>query len=127
MMRGRPGTSACTSYPCPILKSICLQVRLSEVKPVSGSRRPAENRVREIEIFRIRDLEVAQAALHEARRVAEPFDRARFVGQIVAVLLRAQNRLAQHADAEHLRRLRLPQAVAAFGTADAPPGLRPHP
>lgn len=80
-----------------------------------GSR---ENRFREREVFRVRDLEVAQAALHDARRMARPFDRARLVGQVVPFALRAQDSVAQHADAKHLRRLRLPQRVARLGARD---------
>ncbi len=57
--------------------------------------------------------------------MAKPFDRAGFIGQIVAVRLRAQDGFAQHADAEHLlRRLRLPEAVARFGAGDTAVGLR---
>ena len=52
--------------------------------------------------------------------MTEPFDGARFVGEIVAVLARALDRVAQHAEPEHLRRLRLPQAVARFRARDAP-------
>ena len=73
-----------------------------------------KNPLRQMQIERIGDLEIGRVALHQARTQAGGLDRARLVGDVLGVLERA----AQHHVTEHLRRLRLPQAVARHGLED---------
>ncbi|KAG0191785.1 hypothetical protein DFQ28_010996 [Apophysomyces sp. BC1034] len=85
----------------------------------SARRAMREERLGEREILWIRHLEVAQAALHDLRCVAQPLERGGLVGYRVAQGVGLRERVAQHADAKHLRGLRLPQVLARLGRADA--------
>jgi hypothetical protein len=82
---------------------------------------PVENSFGQREIFRIGDLEVLRAAAHQPGRQAHRLHGAGFVGDTVPGLLQ---RVDQHADAEHLRRLRQPFAAAVYGARDAAAVLR---
>src|SRR2546423_5054411 len=99
MMSLRPATSAWTSRPCPIL--IC---RFSF--PVR------QDRLCELQVLRIRHLEVLAAAGDQARVEPELLHRARLVGDGA---LRLPQRLREQAGAEQLRGLREPDLCAVLG------------
>ncbi len=70
--------------------------------------RRREQRLGDGEVARVRDLDVLGRAGDQLRPQADRLDRRRLVGRFGA----SRQRVGEHAEAEHLRRLRLPDVVA---------------